>query len=264
MHSRAVEKVSVIVPTWERPERHANLYTAFRHQSYPDKELLVFDDSAQPSPFFAGLDDPDVRYLYSASRLTQGRKRDLLCEMASGSILAHFDDDDYYAPGYLTTMVAGLGDADFITLTRWLSWRELDGTLWDWDTATVAGMSYAVAGANTAAPAVDVARSVPDPQDWVHRNSLGFGFTYVYRAALWGANTFGDTQWGGMDYDFAARAQQAGAEIVLLGGEQNLVLHVLHDANTSNIFPQRQLPPADALDLLGSEVGPWLAAAPRR
>jgi len=253
------EKVSVIVPTWERPERHANLYAAFRHQSYPAKELLVFDDSAQPSPFFSALDDPEVVYRYSESRISQGKKRDLLCAMASGSIIAHFDDDDYYAPAYLATMVAGLGSSDFITLTRWLSWRELDRTLWDWDTATLDGMSYVVAGANTGRQLIDVKSHNNDPEDWVRRNSLGFGFTYMYRKSLWGTNVFGDTQWGGMDYEFAARAEAGSARIILLGGGLNLVLHVLHGSNTSNIFPQREIPAAEALTLLGSEAAPWLA-----
>lgn len=260
MRADSAEKVSVIVPTWERPDRHANLYTAFHHQSYPLKELLVFDDSAEPSPFFAGLDDPEVVYRYSPSRISQGRKRDELCAMATGGIIAHFDDDDYYAPVYLSTMVEGLGDADFVTLTRWLSWRELDRTLWDWDTATLDGTSFVVAGATTACPPIDIRSHVADPQDWVNRNSLGFGFTYLYRRSVWGPTVFGDTQWGGMDYDFAAGAQAAGAQVVLLGGDGSLVLHVLHGANTSNIFPQRQIPVADALKLLGVQAAPWLAA----
>lgn len=258
-----MDRVSVIVPTWERPERHANLYTAFRHQSYPDTELLVFDDSREPSPFFTALDDPDVVYIHSGARVSQGRKRDELCAMASGGIIAHFDDDDYYAPEYLATMVAGLSGADFATLTRWLSWRELDATLWDWDTATFDGPAYVVAGATTTHQLIDLRVHVADPQDWVNRNALGFGFTYVYRKTVWGTNTFGDTQWGGMDYDFAARALAEGARITLLASDGNLVLHVLHDANTSNIFPQRKIPAAEALTLLGESAAPWLTSPER-
>jgi hypothetical protein len=54
--------VSHIVPTYERPERHPALYACFCDSRWPNKELLVADDSRTPSSFFGGLEDPRVRY----------------------------------------------------------------------------------------------------------------------------------------------------------------------------------------------------------
>jgi hypothetical protein len=38
-------------------------------------------------------------------------KRNWLCERASAPAIAQFDDDDYYAPHYLATMLARLGQS---------------------------------------------------------------------------------------------------------------------------------------------------------
>lgn len=38
-----------------------------------------------------------------------GLKRNVAIELAAGEIIAHFDDDDLYAPGYLTWMHERLG-----------------------------------------------------------------------------------------------------------------------------------------------------------
>ena len=45
-------KVSVLAPTYQREQYLPALYTLFQAQTYPDLELLVLDDSPQPSPFF--------------------------------------------------------------------------------------------------------------------------------------------------------------------------------------------------------------------
>lgn len=46
------EKVSVICPTYDRTDKHPLLHQAFSWQTYENKELLVFDDSPEPSSFF--------------------------------------------------------------------------------------------------------------------------------------------------------------------------------------------------------------------
>ena len=58
-----------------------------------------------------------MRYYHATSRLTVGAKRNWLAENASGQILAHFDDDDYYAPNYLTDMISLMGDSDLVKLS---------------------------------------------------------------------------------------------------------------------------------------------------
>ena len=53
---------------------------------------------------------------------TLGAKRNRLAAEATGDVLAHFDDDDLYAPEYIATMVGAMEreGADFVKLSAWL------------------------------------------------------------------------------------------------------------------------------------------------
>jgi glycosyltransferase involved in cell wall biosynthesis len=101
--------VSVLTPTRSSTQhRHGLLYESYTHQTYPLKELIVMDDSPTPSPFFSSLSDETVRYIHVKEPTALGAKRNSLASAAAGTVLAHFDDDDYYSPAYLDTMVSTL------------------------------------------------------------------------------------------------------------------------------------------------------------
>jgi glycosyltransferase involved in cell wall biosynthesis len=51
-----------------------------------------------------------VRYISLPRRSSIGQKRNLACEAARGSVIAHWDDDDWYAPNRLAHQVAPLCD----------------------------------------------------------------------------------------------------------------------------------------------------------
>jgi glycosyltransferase involved in cell wall biosynthesis len=70
---------------------------AFRRQDYPALELVIVDDGRQPLDRFLP-DDARVRYHRLESRRTVGEKRNIACSLAKGAIIAHWDDDDWYAP----------------------------------------------------------------------------------------------------------------------------------------------------------------------
>ena len=69
-------KVSVVTPTYGRAHCLPGLIRCFQAQTWPDKELLIMDDSPAPAP---GMDlvmqsDPRIRYLYSPTRHHMGMK----------------------------------------------------------------------------------------------------------------------------------------------------------------------------------------------
>ena len=99
---------------------HPLLYQVFASQTYDPKELIVLDSSKRPSKFFLALQDKRVYYLHVANT-TLGVKRNRLASMANGTIIAQFDDDDWYAPTYLDVMVSRLhtSKADFVKLSGW-------------------------------------------------------------------------------------------------------------------------------------------------
>jgi glycosyltransferase involved in cell wall biosynthesis len=114
-----VPLVSCIMPTSNRRAFIPLALTCFRAQTYSNKELVVIDDGSDP---VADLlqDSPDVRYVRIPQRLTIGAKRNLACREAQGEIIAHWDDDDWYAPDRLERQIAPIaeGQADMTGLAN--------------------------------------------------------------------------------------------------------------------------------------------------
>ncbi|HSX26996.1 MAG TPA: glycosyltransferase [Chlamydiales bacterium] len=255
-------KISVICPTYNRSDRHANLYAAFDQQTYENKELLVLDDSPEPSLFFTHLKDPRVKYINLPERGTIGFKRNFLIGLASGELIAHFDDDDYYAPTYLTTMVNQLGSADLVKLSRWLAWREIDGTFWEWDTRFVGEFHFVVTGNNTNIYAMDIKKASASDltfqiSDWMDANTWGYGFSYLYRKSLWKECPFEDMN-GGEDYNFITRARTFDKKLIHIPDYNHIAVHTLHPKSTSQIFPQYLHDSSTNTEMLGKGATPWL------
>lgn len=257
--SEKKEMVSVICPTYGRENYHANLYTAFKNQNYENKELLVLDDSPSPSPFFTTLQDPTVTYKHSPTRISIGEKRNILIRMSKGSIIAQFDDDDYYSPVYLDTMIQSLGNADFIKLSKWMIWRRFDGSLWEWDTRFFDKHHYIITGDNADAPLAD-ASIVPSSElaAYIDQNTWGFGFSYVYKKSLWEECPYDDIN-AGEDYEFVLKAQKLNKVLVHIPDTNHMILHTVHRNNvTAKIYPQYHYETSQATELFGEGVSPWL------
>lgn len=78
----------------------------FQNQDWPSKELLIADDGQDSvADLCEGL--PNVRY-FRVPTSTIGAKKNFLCSMAQGEVMSTFDDDDFYARGYLTRHVDSL------------------------------------------------------------------------------------------------------------------------------------------------------------
>jgi len=252
-------KVSVICPTYNRPDKHPLLYAAFNQQTYPNKELLVHDDSKEPSPFFQNLEDDRVTYLHNPERKSIGKKRNELIALSQGEIIAQFDDDDYYAPKYLEKMVSSLGDADFVTLSTWHAYRETDHTLWHWDTTQISPLHYAVSGDPQMDKRGDISPLIPDPKSYVEENIWGYGFSFVFKKSLWEESPFLNFN-RGEDRHFSKAAQQRGKILLHVPDEDHLVLHVIHSKNSSGILPDQKCDQDTILPHFGKEAAQWLNA----
>ena len=102
--------VSCILPTRNRPRFVIEAVRNFLAQDYPERELVVVDDGETPIACLLP-DDPRIVYVRATGRLTIGDKRNLACTRARGSIIAHFDDDDWYPPTRLSSEVRALCEA---------------------------------------------------------------------------------------------------------------------------------------------------------
>ena len=105
--------VSCIMPTYNRRSFIPATIESFLSQSYARSELLILDDGHDPIVDIVPR-DPRIRYFYSSRRLTIGAKRNWGCDLASGDLIAHWDDDDHYPRWRLQSHVAAMSTgADF-------------------------------------------------------------------------------------------------------------------------------------------------------
>lgn len=91
--------VSVCTPTFNRRPFISAMISCFNHQDYPQDrmEWIIIDDGTDPIEDLIAS-HPRVKYFKYDTKMTLGKKRNLLHEKSRGEILVYMDDDDYYPP----------------------------------------------------------------------------------------------------------------------------------------------------------------------
>lgn len=91
--------VSAVMPTRGRRQYAAMAVQDFLAQTWPEKELIILDDADKPSfetsPESLG---GNIRYILADTRRNIPDKRNIVCKAAAGSVIVHFDSDDWSAP----------------------------------------------------------------------------------------------------------------------------------------------------------------------
>jgi glycosyltransferase involved in cell wall biosynthesis len=249
--------VTIITPTFQRPELLRAQHAIVTAQSVQDFEWLILDDGPHASPYFAELTDPRIRYRHLAGApMLVSAKRNWLCERASAPVIAQLDDDDYYAPDYLATMLARLQEsgADITKLSAWFVYSAQLKRLGYWDTADTLGLHFAFGPE----PVLNAFFNKEAPEN-MKNNYAGYGFSYVFRKSMWEKAPFPHVKYAS-DYGFVAAALAEGCRLNHFADTQGLCLHVLRKDNMSKSFPQYLLPdfmleklfPADLSALLDS------------
>jgi glycosyltransferase involved in cell wall biosynthesis/predicted O-methyltransferase YrrM len=105
-----LELVSCLMPTYQRRAFVPLAIAGFLRQDYPERELVILDDGDDPVADLVP-DEPRIRYQRLPNRITLGMKRNMACAAARGSLLAHWDDDDWYAPNRISVQVHALRTA---------------------------------------------------------------------------------------------------------------------------------------------------------
>lgn len=91
--------VSVCTPTFNRRPFIPYIIKIFEQQTYPKDrmEWIVIDDGTDPvGDLFQQV--PQVKYIRCETKMTLGKKRNMMHDYAKGQILVYMDDDDYYPP----------------------------------------------------------------------------------------------------------------------------------------------------------------------
>lgn len=93
-------RISVIIPTHNRPVLLTEALTSLRAQTFTDWEAVIIDDASSPPVTVEGL-DTRIRVLRHNSSQGGAAAKNTGINSATGEILAFLDDDDLYAPQYL-------------------------------------------------------------------------------------------------------------------------------------------------------------------
>jgi glycosyltransferase involved in cell wall biosynthesis len=227
--------VSVITPTFNRPQFLRKLIHGLRAQDYPAIEWLILDDSPEPSVTFTD-GDRNIFYQHIDRKLSIGEKRNILIDRARGETIIHFDDDDYYAPQYVSSMVHSLGEreADLINLRGWFLYDVRSRFFGYWDLTVTEGPHYRCDHDG-------VCLAMLEPGNAPLRDTCyGFGFSFAYKKKVWQ-----EVKFPHIDFDedgHFAREARAGFAVDGIRDISGSCLHYLHEGSISRCFPQYRLP----------------------
>ena len=109
----AAPRVSVMIPTHNRPEMLERALRSVLAQTYQDFEVVVVDDGSEVpvAPLVQRLGDPRVRVVRLDPNKGMGRARNVGIVATRGEWVAFLDDDDEWRPEKLSLQMARL-DAD--------------------------------------------------------------------------------------------------------------------------------------------------------
>jgi glycosyltransferase involved in cell wall biosynthesis len=97
--------VSVVLTTRDRPRFLTLALACYRHQTYPRRELIVVDDGDRCPADRRAVEAVGGSLLRVPAGTPLGTKLNLGVEAASGTWCQKMDDDDWYAPEFLTRMI---------------------------------------------------------------------------------------------------------------------------------------------------------------
>jgi len=113
--------VSVIIPTFRRDNDLKNALASLKSQDYPQIEIIVVDDNAEPiwnnivKETIDTIGIEKIVYLKNESNIGPAASRNLGIKMSSGEYITFLDDDDVYYPGKISNQLYNmiLNEADF-------------------------------------------------------------------------------------------------------------------------------------------------------
>ena len=99
--------VSIIIRTCGRPQVLERALLSIREQDYPNIETVIVEDGENISEAFISENYADLNICYRATGEKRGRcvVGNLGLELASGEYYNFLDDDDYFLPSHVSTLV---------------------------------------------------------------------------------------------------------------------------------------------------------------
>jgi len=239
--------ISIVTPSFDREIFLPQIYECICKQTKTDWEWIVIDDSTEPSAFINSLSNPKINYIHSKTRLTIGDKRNLCTDLAKGEYIVHFDDDEYYAPHYIDSMIQllKLQQADILKLSGFFIYSQIYRKFAYWNLLEKTGIHYIWS------PEPMVVGTIVNENTDLIDVHLGYGFSYVYKKLVAQTIRFESISFN-EDAFFIKAAIALGFKTQMLSDDVGLCVHVLHEHNTSKCFPQYVLPTPIVKRLFGN------------
>lgn len=169
--------ISVVIPTHLRPELLSRAVTSAFEQTSPPCEVIVVDDAkdASTAQLMNELSDrfgPALIFVHAEQSGTSGASasRNRGASVATGTVLAFLDDDDWWDKGYLSQACATLAatGADIVLTPSWMVVDESSEEWLDPSPASFTGFRPGISGSNLviSRTAFDVVGGF-DPGMWV-------------------------------------------------------------------------------------------------
>ncbi|MCI2242813.1 glycosyltransferase family 2 protein [Adlercreutzia faecimuris] len=136
--SEANPLVSVVVPTFKRPDRLPDALDSILSQSYKNLEIIVVNDNVLCSDYDVGTEsiisvyrkmDSRVRAVHTSGQVGGGRARNIACKEALGEYLAFLDDDDVFLPDKIETQLAFMQSGGYEMSWQDIAWYSERGRL---------------------------------------------------------------------------------------------------------------------------------------
>lgn len=95
-----MERVSVIIPTYNRGEKVLNSVNSVLQQTYDNIELLIVDDGSADNTqeIVESIGDERIRYIKQTKNVGAGASRNEGAKLAKSEIIAYNDSDDLWKP----------------------------------------------------------------------------------------------------------------------------------------------------------------------
>ncbi len=103
--------VSVIIPTFNRPRFLKEAIASVLNQTYQNFEILAVNDGGKDVRRL--LKDPRIHYFVHEHNQGPSAARNTALKSAEGSYICYLDDDDFFYPAHIQTLVTALQTSSF-------------------------------------------------------------------------------------------------------------------------------------------------------